>query len=487
MAEALTLTEQFALPQALLKDLPLERSGRHAVAADGVSVRAFPFPYRSGLAVSNDCDSQSIDCMRDWHAFVNGTKPTGYGDGLGLEVGDSFWVYGGSVEPALFKGNPFDESHRDGYALGEIVELGRLGWFDTLHSFGNWSARLIPPERVDDPTVYSRDQIRKGLDRMEELGVRPFVFVNHSGSPSNIGGPWGWYQKADDPTHGLHSLDLMTEFGFRYFWLDSCTQLDKFGENLDFGDEWDLHRALDRFRWFHWLRQVDAERKPHPIALPESDEERRDLLVSIFNRQIFPVPAQDGSTILAFKRYRDIDQPVGATFPAQVTAAKLDMLEERRGNVIVYQHFGVFGPRGRSPTVSRPHRSRSPIPALDEHSVATWRMIAERSREGRLFVATVGRLLDWIWLREAMRLSVDKSQERWVVTLEGIDCKVRGARDLEERDLNGLALTVPASAPEVQVIVARRATPLSMQRAADPATPGLDAIYLDWEELEWPE
>lgn len=485
MGAVLSLAELQALPGRLLHDLPVSESGAHRPGRNGVAVRSFPFPYRAGLAVSNDCDSQSLDCFFDWHQFVNGRETTRYGEGLGLEVGDSFWVYGGSVEPHLLKGNPFDAAHSDGYALAQLVELGRAGWFDTLHSFGNWSLRFVPPERKDDPSIHSREQIAKGLDLLDRLGLKPSVYVNHSGSPSNVGGPWGWYQKADDASHGLYSLDLLKEFGFRYFWLDSCTQLDKFGEDMDFGDEWHLRRALDRFRWFHWFRRVDAERRPHPVAMPGTIEEQRELLVGMFNRLMFPVDAQDGSRIMAFKRYRDIDQPVGATFPMQVTAAKLDALERGRGSVVVYQHFGVFGPRGRSPAASRPHRSRSPIPALDEHSVATWRLIADRQRSGRLFVATTSRLLNWVWLRDALRFQTELGPERWTIQLEGVQCPVVGAREREPFERIGLAFTVPQNAPEVVVIDEHNRT-LPVRRERDPVHEGTDAVYLPWQALEWP-
>jgi hypothetical protein len=484
VADQLSLAELAELPGKLLADLPLDRSGRYVPAPGTASVRPFPFPYRAGLAISNDCDSQSIDCLMDWHSFVNGSKPTRYGDGLGLEVGDSFWIYGGSIEPALFKGNPFDASHEPGYALPQIVELGRLGWMDTLHSFGNWKERLAPADAGPDFALYSRDQIQKGLDRLDELGIKPFVFVNHSGSPSNVGSQWGWYQRLDEPGHGLCALDLVTSFGFRYFWLDPCTQLDKFGENLDFGDEWTLQRELDRFRWFHWFRQVDAERRPHPIAVPDDEEGRREFLVGIFNRLMFPVTAREGTPILAFKRYRDIDQPVGPTVPTQVTAAKLDRLEAFGGAVIVYQHFGVFGPRGRSPTVSKPYRKRSPDPALDEQTVGTWQMIADRQRSGRLFVATQGRLLEWVWMREALRFDLDQAADRWTIALTGTDCPVRGRRAVEASELNGLAFTVPSEAPEVRLVNDGRELPA--KRAPDPVHPGMDAVYLDWQPLEWP-
>ena len=486
MSQPETLAEMVALAGRAMKRIAVGESGGWLPAAD-VHVRDYPFPYCSALALSNDCDSQHVACNLDWHAFVNGRGPTAYGDGLGLEVGDSFWVYSNGFEPGLFKGNPFDADHVPGYAADWIVELARLGWLDTLHSFGNWTMRLVPAERVSDPAIFARDQIAKGLDRLDQLGLKPTVYVNHSGSPSNVGGPWGWYQKADDPAHSLYSLDLLTDFGFRFFWIDSCTDIDKFGNDWHFADEDDLQRRLARFGMGPWLRRRNAEGQMSPIPVPQDEAGLQAMLVDFFNRSQFPVQARDGRMIHAFKRYRDIDQPVGSTFPAQVTAEKLDELEARRGNVVIYQHFGVFGPRGRSPVVSRPHRTRSPVPALDVHSAATWRMIAERHESGRLFVATQGRLLDWIWRRGALQLSVERQPGRWTITLDGFACPVQGRRPVEDADLNGLALVIPASAPEVVVVRPGRTGGVALRRSPEAGDPEAHVLHAAWHALEWPE
>lgn len=492
MSQPQTLAEMTALADAAMMRITAAEAGGWRSAAD-VHVRAYPFPYRSALALSNDCDSQHVACNLDWHSFVNGRGATAYGDGLGLEVGDSFWVYSNGFEPGLFKGNPFDAEHAPGYAADWITDLARLGWLDTLHSFGNWTMRLVPPDRADDPTIFARDQIAKGLDRLDQLGLKPTVYVNHSGSPSNVGGPWGWYQKADDPSHNLYSLDLLTAFGLRFFWIDCCTDIEKFGNDLNFTDQDDLQRQVARYGMGPWLRRRNAEGQMGPIPVPEDDDGSLDdaglraMLAGFFNRSQFPVQARDGQLIHAFKRYRDIDQPVGSTFSSQVTAEKLDDLEARGGNVVVYQHFGVFGPRGRSPVMSRPHRARSPIPALDAHSVATWQMIAERRDAGRLFVATQGRLLDWVWRRGALQLSIERGPDRWTVTLDGFSCPVHGQRPVEDADLNGLALVVPASAPDVVVVRPGRTGAVTLRRSPEPDNSAVHVLHAEWRALEWPE
>lgn len=196
---------------------------------------------------------------------------------------------------------------------------------------------------------------------------------------------------------------------------------------------------------------------------------------------------RDGSRFFAFKRHRGSEQPVMDTFCTQVTEEDLDRLEAMRGVVIVYQHFGLSGPRGRSDALSQTKRRQTTAPVFDAHARARLRNIAARFHSGRLWVALSSRILRYLWLREALRYRVTRSDGKWIVALTGTTCDIRGNGDLTYTDLNGLTLSVPSSAPDIVVTVAGRSAALPKRRAADPAWPGRDAVYLAWEPLVWPD
>lgn len=471
-------------PFALLADLPLEQGGAHHFRADDVSVRAYPYPYIAALSISNDLDGMHRECFDGWHAFVNGRGPTPDGDGLGLEIGDSFWVwtYKGPELLSLHLHYAHEEPRQDSSRAGQIIELGRLGWLDTLHSMGNW-----PFEEGSDRCLHAhRDQAAYALDRLDKLGVKPCVYVNHSSSVSNVGGPWGWYQHADDPNHPFYCMDLIKAFGFKYFWIDDCINFEKFGDHLQYPTQQHLERAIHQFPWGGWLRRRNYEGVVSYLEFPGDDDAHRQLLTSFFNKTLIRVNGRDGQPLLAFKRHRGFDQPIMSTFCNQVTDADLDALEEMRGVVIVYQHFGRKGPRGRSPALSRALRSTVTSPAFDEHARARFRSIAERFRAGRLWVALQSRLLNYLWLRETLHFQVERGDAKWVVTVEEIGCDATGRRPVEEGDLNGLSFSVPSHAPEILVAVHGRNGTLPVRRAPDPGWPGRDAVFMPWRQLEWP-
>jgi SAM-dependent methyltransferase len=432
-----------------------------------IKVRDYPFPYIAALAMNNDTDAMTLDAFEDWHSYVNGKGPTAYGEGLDLEVGDSFWVWSqSSAYFACHARYPGEKPWLDSHAFGRIVELGRLGWLDTLHGFGHWRTEY----------TVTRDDMRAALDRLDTLGVKPDLYVNHSRTETNIGGPWAKeHHKGDNPSHESYCLDLLKQFGFRFFWTDACYELSKFGDHLRYRNVAAAREALAGYAWKHWVNAPDA--------LPENEQEQEKQLLAYFNHTLVPSTARDGSKILLFKRFRGVDVPSATSFAYQVGLENLNGLEATRGAVIVYQHFGVWSYEGRGKVPTNRFPAKPPV--LNAHAVKCWQDLAERNRAGRLWIATTSRLLNYIWLRDRLVYTVEKSSERWVITLAGAHCGVLGDRSLKKSDLNGLSFLISSSAPDVVVLQAGHTAPIEMRREPDPGRPGFDALYMPWTKLEW--
>jgi hypothetical protein len=125
-------------------------------------------------------------------------------------------------------------------------------------------------------------------------------------------------------------------------------------------------------------------------------------------------------------------------------------------------------------------------PALDRHALAAWRDIAERNAAGRLWVASVSRMLDHLARREALVFHVEKSPERWVITVRGLKDSGGRVRPAGAADLDGVAFLAPETAPEIVLTLKGARTPLPSRRANDPAHKAMHAVYLPWRPLEWP-
>jgi hypothetical protein len=134
-----------------------------------VTVRPWPAPFRAALAICNDIDCTTWPDFLALHRFLNTTGPTPFGDGLGLPVGNSFWMY--SVRPDNDPGFAYfdDLDGRPSAVAPHMRELMRAGLLDVLHSYGNFSQR----------GGFRREHAERAAADLMRHDLRPDVWVNH--------------------------------------------------------------------------------------------------------------------------------------------------------------------------------------------------------------------------------------------------------------------------------------------------------------------
>jgi len=253
-------------------------------------MRAFPYPYRSMLAICSDIDGTTPREFEDVHKFLNTLDGTEMGPGLGLDVADSFWMYMGSDAAGIAdrEGNGNEAVMTWFQGTTETVKNAHLiayyferGWIDTMHSYGDFS-------RLDkSDVVFTRMLAERALSALAERDVRPTVWVNH-GNEANVQnfevGNRRTYRQGARPGSDAYHADLTLPAGIKFVWFSDNDR--RFG--------------------------------------------RRDIL--------YPVTLADGQKVWGFRRYT----PDWSTYELdrQLREAHLDACVKRELPVIVTQHFG---------------------------------------------------------------------------------------------------------------------------------------------------
>ena len=445
--------------------------------ADGVLLRRYPYPFRCALALNNDTDGFTHDAFEAFHSFVNGRGETPFGTGLGLEVSDSFWVWSTNKQLSLFHSAPWETPAARSPEHDRVLELAKLGWLDTLHGFGAWN----------EDWHLDRDRIENALDYLESQDINLSVYVSHGGfnMAHNYGGVWGYYQHADDPGHKSYCLDLLTRHGFNYFWSDPFYELDKFGEYQKFSSQEDLDEAVQRHdfaRFFYTNDPLDYS-KSREVFPGLSDSQRVEWKRRLFNRILVPTVARDGQAVFQFKRFRGRDGPMSGNFILQVNPDSLDELETKEAAVVVYQHFGIW--RGLFMGKRHPsQRISNPEDVLDEHNIWAFRTLADRYNEGRVFVTTTKRLLDYLRIRDALEYSVRREEGKCVINIEALNCPVLGRSAPSEDILQGISFNVPLSLGDPIVLLdgdKLKDGILQKERIDDQ-----HVVHFRWTAMEWP-
>jgi len=308
-------------------------------------VRALPYPYKAGVAISNDAEFMSPEFFEGLMAFLNGTGLTPLGTGLGLEVTSSVFFY--SAHPYSF--SYFEGAGVDGVKTpfaSRMEDYLTAGWIDTLHSYGDF----------DGVGGFTRAHAERTFDALAGMNAVVPIFTNHGDSANiqNIGGDAGYHQ-GDQPGSIAYHTDLLARHGVRYIWTDTAI----IGEP-----------ASPRSGWRRFV--------PRRVA-PQS----RPLMASWTLR--------DGNSMTRFMRFRGTggNAPNLSSLAYQLERLNLPELYSRNGMAVVYQHLGVQYRSGGKCTAA----TLSAMVERPEVYLASWHLLAREVSEGRLWLAGLARLL----------------------------------------------------------------------------------------------
>jgi len=338
-------------------------------------LRPFPYPYRAMLALTSDCDSTKLEVFEGVHRFLNTREETDYGPGLGLDVGDSFFLYNGSNDAEAAGIMTWCEGTDPGViqSAAVIQKYYACGWIDSLHAFGDFSR--------SGGSRFTRALAEAAWAHLEEAGIAPTVWIDH-GNASNLQNFGAYnpknassYQAGDDPASPYYHLDLTLPAGVRYVWYSRHSH--KFGQDF-----------------------------------PLSERELRDgSTVWSFTRYCNEM---NGNEILWNWRPNQLNE--------QITEARLDSLEQKGQYALVGQHLTMYQARYQ--------------PEADD--LAALRMLAERHHAGRILVARTSRLLDYAVATRYITFQTAEVDGRRAIRLLDLGDPTTGPRTPTPDELRGL-------------------------------------------------
>ena len=114
----------------------IPKSGAYLI---DIRLRKHPYPFVGSLAICSDLDRCSFPDFVTLHRFLNTREETPLGQGLGLEVGDSFWMFSAGSRTddsfSYFEGLTSAPSRH-----AEFIRNGiEAGYLDCLHTYGHFS------------------------------------------------------------------------------------------------------------------------------------------------------------------------------------------------------------------------------------------------------------------------------------------------------------------------------------------------------------
>ena len=385
-------------------------------------VRKFPFPYNAMVAISSDIDYASTKSFEDMHKFLNTFEASPFGNGVGLDIGDSFFIFNVSFddvsEGQLSWVHGLDHEKIKDAEL--IKKYWNAGWIDSIHSFGDFTIK-------DGEPCFNRSFAEKGWELLNNAGIAPTVWIDHGGKSNtqNFGSNlFEQPQEADNPSSAAYHTDITLKSSVRFAAESS-------------------------------------------ILLGRSDIFGHDIPMEIKT-------LEDAGDIWLFKRYCNIATNIGEPvnflwFPNmlrhQITAEKLDELERKNQYSILAQHLML------------------PDKKPEAEDIAAIRMLAERFHKRRtILVARTSRLLAYAVAQRYLEYQFYKlSDEECAIRITAVNDPVTGRRVPTLDELKGITFYVDN--PEKTVVLLEGEQITNLQQNGKDST-GRKSVSIPWWEQD---
>ncbi|KEO83144.1 hypothetical protein [Tumebacillus flagellatus] len=395
--------------------------------ADAKLIRKFPYPYRSMVAISSDIDDTTPEEFAEYHRFLNTKEETPHGRGLGLDVGDSFWMYmandqGGKTDQSghgldgvltYFQGT---DPTKKNFAQA-IKHYWKAGWLDSMHTFGDFS------RKNHGDAVFKRDYAVKAWEALQADDIRLDVWINH-GNEANVDAFGAYdphrfsaYQSGDDPKSPNYHTDLTVKNGVHFVW-------DSVGESTV---GWDS--------------------------------------------PLFEIKLRDGQKVWGFHRDTQDRAANGSIdwnwvpreIHRQINQGNLDSLVDHQQYAIFAQHLGGYN-------IGFP---------FDERGLASLRLLAQYQDDGKVLVARTSRLLHYEVARKYVQVAqTDFDGETWL-NVTGIADPLFGPQPLTIDAVRGLTFYVKNPSKTHLLLNLKPIKPEDYQFNAADAT-GQESIEFKW-------
>jgi len=382
----------------------LRRTARHYDREEngaGVSLREFPFPFRCALTISSDVDgTTSVGEFLTIQEFLNTRNQTPLGQGLGLEIGNTFFAK--SDRFGFLSPNPVDRE--------VILDLLRSGYVDGIHSFD---------------MARTREEIERVVETLSTAGASIDVWINHGTAPSNLG-PGSGCLGDDDGSVPYHTDFSVNRLGYEFVWMGAVSGIVGQGRPISsasFVDGFDRRHPIRSL-----LNNVAQEQMKFTLAALGSSR----YSMRRYNELVRVARLDDGQPVFEFTRSNQCPSGLWgecATAPGLADTLRdevLDALVDGGGYMIVYTHLG----------------KNEGFPHLPPPTVQALRSLAERNRSGTVWVTTTSRLLRYYVNKTYLQWEASGSGGETEIVIQTTQDPVRGVLEPDVEALGGVTFYV---------------------------------------------
>lgn len=371
-----------------------------------VTLRKFPYPYRSAMTISSDIDrTETLDEFLKIQKFLNSKAMTNMGEGVGLDIGNSFFFYESADRTISY-------FNKDPYVRETIKNFIKSGKIDVLHSYGKKSD-------------FKRNDAIVALRELMDNNSMVDVWIDHTKSSDNFGDDVTLGQGDKTDSEGFHA-DITIEYGIKFVWLGRVTMIT--GQSVPF--------TLGTFT------SIFDSKYPLNSFINIGKELAKNVLGVFGNKKyamhktndlVRIITLDDGQRAYEFMRFDNYWRGVGKGANSKnlaytISKKSLDRLKETTGYMIVYTHLGMNSDCGQY---------------VCQETRYAIRNLAREYRAGHIFVTTTSKLLNYYINNKYLNWSFENKKGESIIRIHNVEDPVFGSFVPSIEELDGMTFYVP--------------------------------------------
>jgi hypothetical protein len=375
-------------------------------ADSDVSLRKFPYPYRSAMTICSDIDrTETIDELINIQKFTNSGEMTNTGKGVGLYIGNSFFFYEVPASSISYFNN-------DPFVRETIKNFIKSGQIDVLHSYGKKSD-------------FKRQDAIAALSELRDNNLMVDVWVDHTKSSDNFGNDVTLGHGDIIGSAGYHA-DVTIEYGIKFLWLGRVTMIT--GQSIPITLK-TFTNIFDKDHPIYSILNMGKEFGKHILGILGS----RKYAMHKTNDLVKIITLDDGQRAYEFMRFDNYWRGVGTgancrNLAYSISKKSLDRLQENAGYMIVYTHLGMN---------SDCHQY------ICQETKSALRNLARKYADGHIFITSTSKLLNYYINNKYLNWSFEKKKGEIIIRIDNIEDPVFGSFIPSIKELDGMTFYVP--------------------------------------------
>lgn len=397
-------------------------------------LRKYPYPYKAMLAICSDLDeTPNKEVYFEISKYLNSVNQTAYGEGLGMEVGNSIYF---DMPQDQFSYWNTDDSGRE--LIHKLINSGHI---DCLHSFGDFAL--------------SRERVLENWKVLKQHGSCLKVWIDHAQAATNFDPNIMQGLGATIGSAVYHSDVTISKERIKYVWKGRVTSIIAQNVARSYCGLFNIRHPITS------TKTILVEFAKGVLGFIGSKKYSMHAENSVIRHTVL----EDGREVVEFMRTNPSWAGVssfekGKEIGKVITGKFLDVLIGREGCSILYTHLGKiddtndpFGRAGRK--------------ALD--------MLKRKYESGEILVLTTRRLLDYNHTMRSIEYNLENIDGYTVINIT--------SENINPEDLSGVTWYVD-SPDKVKILL--RGSPVESIQVNRVDDSGRQSISIPFNRLVFP-